>query len=172
MHKIDFATAYQSNYHTVFAFVRSHISQLETAQDITSNIFLAAYRNWDKFDPGRSSVSTWLYCIASNQLKNYYRDRKDQVSLEGLEEEGTVGLLVDPGRPYELMELREVLAQALERLPERSRNIVILRYFAGKDHREISEIMGISYENTRVILTRALKELKKMLICDGIRMEE
>ena len=172
MREPDFEAVYQNYYYAIFSFVRSHVEQREAAQDLTGNIFLAVYKNWDKFDPEISSVSTWIYCIARNHLKNYYRNKKDEVSLEALGDGELMESLEDPSQPYRLLELREVLAQALNQLPDRDRKVLVLRYFAGRSNQEIAAELGLSHENTRVILSRTLKKLKTILIKNGFSLEE
>ncbi len=168
---VGYEQMYEAYYQSVYAFVRSHIHQVEAAQDLTADVFLAAYRNWEKFDPQVGSIATWLYCITRNRLKNYYRSQRDQVSLEELQEKGELELL-DGKQVQRITELRDALARILEALPEKNRQIVVLRYFGGKSNQEIAEIMGMSHENTRVTLTRTLKKMQDLLKENGFNLEE
>ena len=123
--------------------VDTEIYETEDAQDLASAVFLSAYRNWEKYDPELASVSTWLYCAARNQLKNYYRNRKPVISLELLMDRGEGNSLLEDARFQCVTEWREVLKHALASLPERNRQVVVLRYYAGKSNRKADKIIGI-----------------------------
>lgn len=168
---VGYEEMYQAYYQSVYAFVRSRVKQVEAAQDLTSDVFVAAYRNWENFDPQIASVSTWLYCITRNRLKNYYRSQRELVSVEELQEKEQLPLL-DNNQAQRITELRDALTRVLELLPERNRQIVVLRYFGGKSNQEIAEILGMSHENTRVTLTRTLKKMQDMLKEHGFSLEE
>lgn len=168
----DFETVYQAYYHSILAFLRAHIHQMEAAQDLTAAVFLAAYRNWEKFDPELGSVSTWLYCIARNRLKNYYRNQKNVISLDAMREDGEWDSVPDSEQFQRITEWRDALATALAALPERSRQVVVLRYYGGKSNREIAEILQITHENARVILTRSLQKLRENLSESGFTLGE
>ena len=168
---VGYEQMYEAYYQSVYAFVRSHVHQTEAAQDLTADVFLAAYRNWEKFDPQVGSIATWLYCITRNRLKNYYRSQRDQVSLEELQEKGELRLW-DGKQAQRITELRDALARILASLPERNRQIVVLRYFGGKSNQEIADIMQMSHENVRVTLTRTLKKMQDLLKENGFDLEE
>lgn len=168
---VGYEQMYEAYYQSVYAFVRSHIHQVEAAQDLTADVFMAAYRNWEKFDPQVGSIATWLYCITRNRLKNYYRSQRDLVSIEELQERGELQLL-DGNQVQRITELRDALARILESLPDRNRQIVVLRYFGGKSNQEIAEIMEMSHENVRVTLTRTLKKMQDLLKENGFDLEE
>ena len=62
-----------------------------------------------------------------------------------------------------LMEIRDEIAQALKKLDERSRNVIILRFFEEKSHREIAEILGMKEGSVRMAQKRALQKIKRLL---------
>jgi RNA polymerase sigma-70 factor (ECF subfamily) len=57
----------------------------------------------------------------------------------------------------------EMIKQALEQLPEKYKDIVFLKYVEQKNNDEIAEILGISEDNVRQRLSRAIKKLKQLL---------
>lgn len=63
----------------------------------------------------------------------------------------------------ELVDCRETLAGALLKLDERSRTVLILRFFGGRSGREIADELGISEGNVRVLQARALGRLRELL---------
>lgn len=168
-----FAAVYQEWYDPIFHYIHSHISQYETAQDLTQNVFTAAWKHWDAYNPATAPLRAWLYCIARNLLKNHYRDKKPLISLEELQDAGVPEPASDAFRQaVHLMECRSALNRALLALPERSRQAVVLKYFAGKSNQEIADLLGLTNGNVRVILTRSLQKIYEFMEKDGFLTEE
>ena len=46
------------------------------------DVFTACYKNYSNYDPQKASLGTWVYTVANNRLKNYYRDRKELAQLD------------------------------------------------------------------------------------------
>lgn len=124
---------------------------------------MTAYRNYEGFDPTKASAATWLYMICSSRLKNYYRDKKENVSLD--DEENPVD--VSSGELIEdavLMEERSrMLHDAISKLPERQQQAVRLKYFRNMSAADIAAELGTTAGNVRVILNRSMDKLKEFL---------
>ena len=168
-----FEAVYAEYYPKLLAFVCKRVGNVETAQDIVQSVFLSCYRNWDKYDLQRGGVGTWLYCIARNKVKNHYRDQKDSVSIDALALEGGQEIADQLARcHFEMLENRDALARALECLPQRNRDVVILSYFGEYTDQEVAEYMNLSHGNVRAILSRSRKLLAQHLKQDGFMEEE
>lgn len=158
--KPPFDEVYQSYFHSVCAYVRTKIGNAHDAEDLTEDAFVYCYRRYADYDPEKSALSTWLYLIVNSRIKNYYRDRKEAVDLEEL-----APVLADDAPKMEqvvyLQQLRDMLAGALQTLPERQREIVVQRYFGQKSTAEIAEKLGLSEGNVRVLLSRALRKMEE-----------
>lgn len=124
---------------------------------------MTAYRNYEGFDPTKASAATWLYMICSSRLKNYYRDKKENVSLD--DEENPVD--VSSGELIEdavLMEERSrMLHDAISKLPERQQQAVRMKYFRNMSAADIAAELGTTAGNVRVILNRSMDKLKEFL---------
>lgn len=156
-------------YDTIHRYIASHVNSREAAEDLTQNVFLAAWQHWAEYDAeANGGARAWLYCIARNLLKNHYRDAKPTESLEEMSEETGEEPSADPMRAAaRLMEQRAALAKALETLNEQSRRVVAMRYFAGKTNEEIAVQLGLSNGAVRTMLTRALQKIHSSLDKDG-----
>ncbi|MBD9062651.1 MAG: sigma-70 family RNA polymerase sigma factor [Ruminococcaceae bacterium] len=101
--------------------------------------------------------------ICSSRLKNYYRDKKENVSLD--DEENPVD--VSSGELIEdavLMEERSrMLHDAISKLPERQQQAVRLKYFRNMSAADIAAELGTTAGNVRVILNRSMDKLKEFL---------
>ena len=149
----------QEHSESLLRFLSSHTDSREDAEDLLQDIFTNCYKAQDRFDKSKCSEVAWLFILARNRLKNYYRDKKPSVSLDAIELEQK-----DPKdyiqQAVHLMHCREVAAEVLETLDERSRNIILLRFFEEKSHEEIAKILNLSAGNVRVIQSRALKQME------------
>lgn len=149
---------YERNYGRVLSYVRGKLASVEEAEDLTSDVFLYCYSHYDSYDPQKSSLTTWLYLVVNSRLKNWYRDHVPTADFE----EVAITLsddTVDLDRGIYLEQLHSALMTALSQLPERQRQIVMLRYFENKSGEEIAQALGITPGNVRVLLSRAVDKL-------------
>jgi RNA polymerase sigma-70 factor (ECF subfamily) len=143
----------------------------QDAEDILQETFIKAYKHIDKFD-GRSSISTWLYRIATNEaLMSLRKKRPDTVSFDMpsiYESEPQEPLqIVDwccmPEEEYLTAEGRLRLDQAAVRLPESLRIVFVLRDIEGLSTRETAEVLDISEMAVKTRLSRARLRLREDL---------
>lgn len=72
---VTFEAVYDRYFDPVFRFVTYRTGNREVAKDLTADIFLKVYRKFSAYDPNKGSFEVWLYTIAGNQVKDYYRKR-------------------------------------------------------------------------------------------------
>lgn len=161
--KVRFEKMYQEQFAKAVKYVDMKIQDVDTAQDLVHEAFLACYRNIDTYDEEKSSMETWVYVAINNRLKNYYRDRKQNSDIDEMAEYLSDGRESEAEEAVYLQECRDSLAFALDELPERNRQIVIMSYFQNMSSREIGDILGLSEGNVRIILSRSLTKMKKSL---------
>ena len=149
---------YRDYHGKVCGYICSRINDSQDAEDIASNVFVKVFEKLDGFDESRASLSTWIYTIARNTLTDYYRTKKQFVELSEAQESD---FSVEDEICNEEMLGR--LADALESLPERERDIVILRYYSGRTLKEIAGRLGISYAYVKTLQNKALAKLKILL---------
>ena len=142
----------------VYGYIRSRINDAQLAEDLCSDVFMKIYEKLDSFDASKASISTWIYTIARNRLTDYYRSRR---VLEEIPETLSDGSSVEADVCSR--ETLDALAEALEKLDSRSRDIVILRYYSGKTLKEIADSMRISYAYVKQLHSRALAALRETL---------
>ena len=160
---IPFEEFYDKHYFNVYRYICKRIGVTEDAKDLTSEIFLSCFKSYDKYDSSKSSLTSWLYIITNNRLKNYYRDKKIFESIDNCINDVALSYDDDLDKSVYLDELRETLADALTSLPERSRQIMVMKYFDEKSTEEIANALGLTPVNVRVIATRSIKQLKSFL---------
>lgn len=138
----------------------SIVKDKESAKDITQDSFLKVLENISRFK-NESKFSTWLYRIVYNESLQYLK-KSQKVSITDIEssiiENYSDEILTTENRYQDLD-----LYQAIERLNENERNIILLFYLAEKSLREINTITGLSIPNIKVILHRSRKKLYENL---------
>ena len=145
---------YRDYHGKVSVYIRSKINSPQDAEDITSDVFLKVYEKLDTFDESKSSLSTWIYTITRNTLTDYFRTRKVFAEIpETIEDDISVEEEVCNA------EMLDTLADALETIEERERDIIILRFYCGKTLREISSQMSISYAYVKVLQNNAFAKI-------------
>lgn len=144
----------------VLSYLKSRLPfQPETAEDLCAEVFVKVYKNIENFDPEKASVSTWIYHITQNSLIDYFRTNHNNDFIEL--DENLVSVSDDDKLSSD--EMLEHLADALDGLSERERNIIVLHYYKGQSLGAIAEKMGISYSYIKVLHKNALDTLKKTL---------
>lgn len=149
---------YEQYYQKVFRYLRSRVNQTILAEDLCSDVFMKIYEKLDSFDESKASLSTWVFTIARNRLTDYFRTRR---VFEEVPETIADGSCVE--EDVCSRETLDGLADALEKLNQRERDIIILRFYSGLTLKEIAEKMGISYAYVKLLQNKALVTLKDIL---------
>jgi RNA polymerase sigma-70 factor (ECF subfamily) len=145
----------------------------EVAEDIVQDTFLAALKSANGFK-GRSSAYTWLCSIAYHKVADHYRrqsrERKRMVSgvdVDAVDASGNPGTQPQPDSLIESAETRQVVNEALAKLPWDYRQVLILKYVEEMSVQEIGQIMDRSPKSIEGLLTRSRKALQAQL--EGVR---
>ncbi|MGN0669251.1 MAG: RNA polymerase sigma factor [Oscillospiraceae bacterium] len=142
----------------VTRYVTGKIPNPQDAEDLVSCVFMKVFQKLDTFDESKASLSTWIFTITRNTVYDFYGTRKD---FSELPEELSTDSNIDENLLNE--EMLEQLADALESLDERSRDLIILHYYDGLTLKEIADRMQMSYPNAKVIHKKALHALQAVL---------
>lgn len=157
----DIELLYKNYYAKVNMYIRRKTGNAEAAEDLTQEVFEYCFKRYELFDSAKSSLSTWLFLIVNSRIKNYFRNRRDNESLEIYED--ILSADNDMDAAVYLEQLKSVLMKAINELPENQRRVVLWKYFEGMSHIEIAEKLGISVGNSRVLLTRAMGKMREQL---------
>ena len=167
----SFESIYNRLYIPVYKYFAKRLSDKAFCEDLTSEVFYSCYKNFDRYNPAKATIETWIYSIAANRLKNHYRDKKDALPID---EVGIArNLFANPdfeGAVY-LTQMKTHLETVLKSLTERERRAIELRYYSELSSEEIAQKLGTTAGNVRVILTRTLKKIAISFEAKGIRWE-
>jgi RNA polymerase sigma factor (sigma-70 family) len=146
----------------LYRYLCYQTSDQTAAEEITSTACEKALNKLDQYDPQRGEMRVWLFGIVRNELREYYRSRKQrgaQISLESVPE--FTFLSQSPEQAFQNKEAFIEVLRALATFPEREQEVIALRYGASLAVQEIARIMGLSENNVSVLLHRTIEKLKK-----------
>lgn len=135
------------------------VKNYDDARDMAQETFLKAYRNINKFD-GRSKFSTWLYRIAVNNCLNFLKRQKPS---EELQENIIESPRDNPVEIYKRKRAKELVYDAVAKLPNVQKTVFTLRAFEDLPYQEISEILKKPLSTVKVNYHLAVKNLKSLL---------
>ena len=154
---LSFSDAYDDHVWDVYGFLAYRTGNRADAEDLTQLTFERALRAWNRFDPSRSSVKTWLLTIARNLLIDEHRRARLSPIRTTLDELGAREPAADDR--YELG-LDPKLAAGLAQLSARDREILALRFGGDLTQSEIGERLGISQMHVSRLLRRTIEQLQ------------
>jgi RNA polymerase sigma-70 factor (ECF subfamily) len=152
----------------VLVLLRVRCKVEQDAEDLAQEAFLRAFRSLGKLQDPRLFLG-WLLRITRNLATDHLRRRRRETSLESLAGELAEGLQCRRAAVNEVCEKVErdeeieMLMRAVERLPDRYRTVVTLRYLKGFSNRELAERLGEPEGTIRNRIFRALGKLKAAL---------
>jgi|TARA_B110000879_G_C11169664_1_gene512949 RNA polymerase sigma-70 factor (ECF subfamily) len=156
--------------HRVLALVGRFIHDSHEAEDVCQEAFIKAYRALPLFR-GDSAFYTWLYRIAVNTAKNYLVSRNRRPPASDLEvadaEQSEAGSILreieNPESKLATANLKLVIEQAIEDLPEDLRTAFTLREFSGLSYEDITEVMDCPVGTVRSRIFRAREAIDKKI---------
>lgn len=146
----------------IYSFFYVKTLDSAAAEDLTHDVFYEALKSFSSFS-GKSSLQTWLFSIAQNLLKKYYRSKKYKNSLEHklMDNEKDVRRPDTPEEIYLAKETKRGVIRQIDQLDELQKEIVILRIYGELSFKEIAELVNKSENFARVAFHRAKLKLQK-----------
>ncbi len=129
------------------------------SEDLTQELFLRILKYRQSYR-GESKFSTWMYQIARNLHIDQLRSRRPEIPIDELYEEAPSPQPC-PAKKAENGQEADLLARALERLPLRKREVLLLSRFQNLKYGEIAGLLACSVESVKVQVHRSLKELRR-----------
>jgi RNA polymerase sigma-70 factor (sigma-E family) len=163
----DFTAYVQERRASLYATAYHLTGDRYEAEDLLQSALFSTYRAWDRISD-KAAVGGYLRRTMTNLHISAWRRRKlNEYPTEELPE------TVSESDAMRGTELRAVLWQALAKLPETQRTMLVLRYYEGRTDPEIAEILGISVGTVKSSIWRALRRLREdEIIAFGANDEE
>lgn len=155
---------YERYYMSILNYVGYRVFDRECAEDLTADVFVRMVEKIDTFIPGKRPFLAWLYTIARNLIVDNLR-RQAKVTILPIEEE--VFSIYTESYENELIFVRESLRNALEKLTEEQRQVIVLKFVESRKNGEVAELMGKNERAIRSLQYRALAALQRVMEKDG-----
>ena len=153
----DFGELYRRHYSAVVGVAYGAVADRHIAEDAAQEAFVVAARDLHRLRrSGR--FGPWVCTIAKRTAAKMARSRREKGVLGDTPAPSTADSPPDPG---------EIVRKAVTKLPERSREVVVLHYFTGLSHKEIAASLGLSPEAVHGRLVRARRMLADRLENNG-----
>jgi RNA polymerase sigma-70 factor (ECF subfamily) len=154
---VDWELVYRELVPKVYKFFCYQVGDRDIAEDLMATTFERAWHGRSRFSHELGDFSNWLFGIARNVSIDYIRSKRSTVSIDEiipLSTKESLELSVERKSEFERLYF------LLERLEERERMLISLKYGAGFNNRRISEITGLSESNVGTILHRVVIRLR------------
>ena len=140
----------------VYRFIVKNLRHEEDARDIVQTAFEKLWRNRESVESEKSK--SYLFKVAYNQMIDHIRKVKRIQLKDDFAEDGRVQ------QPTTGTNLKKTLMEALSRLNETQKSLVMLKDYEGYSYEEIGEIMGLNESQVKVYLHRARQTLRTYLV--------
>lgn len=161
---VDCAQLYTQHFTSVYHYVYWRLRDVASTEDVVSDIFLKAVAAADNYHwrPGASEKS-WLFAIVRNTLIDHFRKKHlttvdlDTVEVPDQSNHHHLGDQLDHNQDY------AAALRAIDTLPDRQREIIILRYHSELSNKEIAKLLCINPSSVSAALTKAKQQLANVL---------
>jgi len=143
----------------VFHMIVGFIHDRSAAEDLSQEVFIAAFAKLSSHDSGRCKFSTWLLTIARNRSINYLRRQKRKETELPVNRSPNT----DPARAMCREEFYQQLDRALNELPQRQKRAFVLAEFQQLPYDEIAQIECVSIGTVRSRIHRAKEKLRSLM---------
>jgi RNA polymerase sigma-70 factor, ECF subfamily len=165
----DFSELFKLYYRPIFGYIFRRTGNFDDTADIAANTFLKAFNNIKNFSYRGISIKVWLYRIATNEVNLYVRQKKRHNSIFeviGIEDKEIFkDYLHEDKKEYET-EIQKhnqflLVLKELKTLPVKYQEVISLKYFEGKENKEIAEILLIKEGTIKSLISRGLEKLRE-----------
>lgn len=165
----SFGKYYDSIVHKVYQFVFFKVSSKDEAEDITSQTFLKVWEQLQKEDSSIQNIRAFTYRIARNLIIDHYRQRARYTSIDQDSEREDLAMLKEALRDTSWKDAVDqksdivIVYQALEKLKDEYREIIILKHINELSTKEIGHIINKNSGAVRTQLSRSMAALREVL---------
>lgn len=167
--KKAFLRIYNRNKRKVYSWAYRMLKDEGTAEEVSQEVFIRVMRAQKTYKP-LAKFTTLLYTITSRLVFNESRrkTRHPEDAIEPEQWQNMPDVSNDWMKSMEKQEKREILERAIQKVPERQRAVLMLRYIDGMSHEEIGQIMELKIQAVKSLLNRGLGSLMTILKQEGV----
>lgn len=155
-----FAPLYEEYFADIYRFIYRRTGHRDLTGDLTQQAFLKAMLALPRYTQRGLPFRAWLYRIALNELRMYWRKRKEvNMEVTAMELRGLVQDVGGDGHGDE----EQRLLRFLGRLDEDRQRLIELRYFDGLSFAEVGQVLGIGEDAAKMRTHRVLKTMREQM---------
>ena len=150
--------AYDAHGSLIYSYSRRSLGE-DRAKDVTQEVFVSAWRARERFDPAKGSLGGWLMGITKNRVIDNVRAEKRHSDRRSDAEPGDTPVESE----VETVGDRMLVAEALARLPERSRTMIEMAFLEDLTHQQIAERTTLPLGTVKSDIRRGLARIRREL---------
>lgn len=163
-----FRQLFDRHFAELYRFVYRYVQSAEAAKDLVHEAFLRLWQQRQQVDLAGPGVRSYLYTIARYQSLDHLRRRRVEEQwrrryADPVIADGTAPLAADPHQEFAANEIAAAIDRAVETLPRRQREVLLLRWQRQASYEEIAQTLGISPKTVAIHVGRAIQHLREML---------
>lgn len=139
--------------------IRRIVYDHEDSNDVLQNCLVKVYRNIHTFE-GRSKLYTWIQRIAYNEAISFYNSRKRRRAASIDDEESYVGQTLSADPYFDGNAAMVILQKAIGTLPDKQKQVFMLRYYEEMPYAEMSDLLGTSEGALKASFHHAVKKIE------------
>jgi RNA polymerase sigma-70 factor, ECF subfamily len=155
-----FAGLYELYLPKVYRYVSYRITDIHTAEDLTSTVFEKALTKFNSYKADKAAFSTWIFTIARNTLTDHFRANQSRKTVPMEDPAVAVGTDSRPEEESEKEEELQALHACVARLSKSEQEIISLKFGAEMTNRQIAVMLSLSESNVGIIIYRAMRKLR------------
>jgi RNA polymerase sigma-70 factor (ECF subfamily) len=165
---IAFQRLFELHFAELYRFGYRYVQSVETAKDLVHEAFLRLWRQRSQVELGGPSARSYLYTVVRYQALDHLRRRRveerwrREYATPLVMEQGAA-LATDPDQEFTARETAAAIQQAVDALPPRQRQVILLRWQQQASYDEIAETLGISPKTVAIHIGRAIQRLREIL---------
>jgi RNA polymerase sigma-70 factor, ECF subfamily len=165
---IAFRDLFELHFDELYRFAYRYIRSTETAKDLVHEAFLRLWRQRSQVQLGGPTARSYLYTIVRYQALDHLRHRRveerwrREYVAPHVTDQGAA-LATDPDQEFTARETAAAIQQAVDALPHRQRQVLLLRWQQQASYDEIAKALGISPKTVAIHTGKAIQRLRELL---------
>lgn len=166
-----FHRIYNRNKRKIYTWAFRMLRNEHSAEEISQEVFLRVSRAKDSYKP-EAKFTTWVYTITSRLVFNEIRRKKrhPEKEMEDIQWQQVADISSDWMNRMETTQRKQMMERALEKIPERQRAALMLRYMDDMSHEQISSALGLTVQAVKSLLHRGLQSLTTILEEEAVKV--
>jgi RNA polymerase sigma-70 factor (family 1) len=165
---VGFRKLFEMHFAELYRFTYRYVQSAETAKDLVHEAFLRLWQQRAEVDLTGPTARSYLYTVARYRALDHLRRRRveerwwrERTAAATAEPE--TAMAPDPDREFAAKETAAAIERAVQALPRRQREVLLLRWHHGATYDEIARTLGISPKTVAVHISRAIDRLRAVL---------